>query len=478
MISLRRISTIVFLISFSSVVVAQNQTQNRTVYKLDGMSTSDGLNGVPVSQRDLATTADELSHLIAEAVSNVNVPSGQKYRIAVFKFGDDSWNIPLELGNPPSFLQGAVVDGLQSLLANDSQKFTVLLPDQLDLVLGTGTNDPQGLSGVDLTLARSLMSAYNLDICVFGRFMINQASGDLIPVKAIVVTSSTEKDIESSIGKNDLGSIDNKPDGPLSGRFGVSFQVKPDDNSDGNQDSSWVDVKLKRKQAPTTENLFFLVIKDEWKGKRYRIKIHNKGTPAIGDDPNDADRVFGVSVFIDGISHNFRNRQTNPMGAPQWGPQTGHPLDMPKEILTKPGRYMRKDEMYEDDRFKGGELKNGNYDHDKRTIVGFQKGTDIAAAFRFGEPTNAAAAELVGPVSKLGTIQVFFYPELLPDDGYAAETVSQYTKIGTRPGEDLPSQRFKMKVKKWFPLPAETWNIVYRYEGDPSIPPPPLEDYP
>jgi hypothetical protein len=449
------------------------QTFQKTLYS--NISGS-GFKGIPVVKTDLSDTISNLATQLESKIQSLSVPDGQKYRIGVFKFGDDTWKIPLSLGNPPSFLQGGLVDGLQTLLADQSNKFSVLLPDQLDQVLSTGTDDPQGLSGANLNLARQLMSAYNLQVCIFGRFLLASSTGDDVTVSAILVTATTEFEVKATISKTALGIIDNKPDQPASGRFSVRFEVKPSDTTDADLDSSWTEIPLKRKKAPTTENLYFLPVKSEYKGKRYRIKLENKGTPAIGDSSKDSDRAIGAVVFVDGISHGFKPRSTSPA---TYGPQTGHPLDMPKEILTKPGRYLKEDSTADDDRFAGATIEDGNFKHDKRVILGFQKGLQIAAAFRFGEPVNAAAAELLGPVSKLGTIQVFFYPEVFADDGYAAESREYSTPAGTTAGEDVPSTRFKLKVKSWFPLPAETWNIIYRYEGDPALPPPAgLETYP
>jgi hypothetical protein len=462
------------VLSVLTLLLAVVTTQGQPTFQRTAFPLKKGAKGFKVAsvETNLAMTGAALDKAIVEKLGGVAVPAGQKYRVAVFKFGDKDWKYPLAMGNNGIILQGSMVNDLQTLMANE-QKFTLLLPDQLDQVLSTGNTDPQGLSGSNLNLARKLMQQFTLDVCVFGRFLKDDAANGKVPVKATIVTQAQSFDIEANVDGAELDTSDAQPDKPISGRFDVRFEVKLDEASDEKLAASWTPIKLKKKMAPTTENLFFLVLNQNvHKGKRYRMIVENKGAPAVGESASDKDRVFGTVVFIDGVSHVLQKR-----GA-VFGPQTGHPLDMPKEVLTAPGRFLKEDQAADNTRFKGGVITDGNNNHHLREIVGFQKGLDTAGAFRFGEPANSPGAELLGPVSKLGTIQVFFYPEIFDDDGYLKEVGTQSTPSGTMLGEDVPSKRFKLDVKNWFNLPAETWNIVYRYEGDPAIPPPPLQDYP
>jgi len=193
------------------------------------------------------------------------------------------------------------------------------------------------------------------------------------------------------------------------------------------------------------------------------VEMINKGGPALfGNREDDPDRLFGAALLIDGVSAFMR------ASGKQFHRVSGEPSTLPKWILTPVGKRMVQDRGNVPGRFEGGKLiKTTGPGGSVVQALGFQKGSRVAGSFVFSTAAKSVAAPELLSLKKIGTISVYFFAEEIPGDSPLGESDDG---PGTKKSKDVPSRTFVVKGLKWHPSPVEVWHIIYRYEGDPTLP--------
>lgn len=418
---------------------------------------------------------------------------GDKQRVAVFAFGNLEGRYPVELGDNGPMLRGALVDRLAEYLdRNAPGRFSVLYPEQVDEELARGPADPVGISGKNLALSRKLLKQFNLQVGVVGTFLlktlppapgrrgllelpsprvfVSDVKGDLDPrnvkIETRVILPDADFQLTAAVNSEEVRRNGNGPQPAPSGRLGVRFYAKVDEDRPDGDASAWRQIPLFLSKQEKTENLGYLVVPREYEGKRYKVVLTNRGKPAlVGHNKQDGDRLFAASLFIDGANSFMR------LDGKKYRAVSGQPDKLPRWVLTPPGKRLE---------------------------------PDAAGAFTFTQASESIAAPELWALKKIGTISVYFYREELPSDielraapeadlamgaagsslgsppptakmgkkidGVITGSASPPPKPGTSLGKEIKVKTTRVKVLNWSPLPTEVWHILYRYEGDPEIP--------
>jgi hypothetical protein len=448
-------------------------------------------------QPDLGKVATALvDRLGAELIKHGPKDRTRKFRVGVFPFGDAEGRYPLELGDNGPTLRGSLVDALRSYLDRRAPgKFTVLYPEQLDEDIRRSSADPKGISGTNLVLARRLLRSFDLDVGVVGRFevrslarvvnaerwagsIVGEIKGekltrdDAVRVEARVILPTQTIEGASAISPFRLHDLGYLPQ-PIAAvrRHSVRFFVQVNDAG------AWKEIPLKasgkKGAGGDREGHYYLVVPRAYEGKRYKIVLSNNGKPPLFKNrrKQDPERLFGAAVLIDGVSCFMRHD----------GKQYRHVSDVPDKlgqwILAPVGKRIVPDAAGTRGRIDRGKLveahgKGGSEVH----VLGFQKGSEVAGSFVFATAAQSVAAPELLALRKIGTISVYFFGEKLPDD-YAEvlETVGPGSLgdpplPGTAMGKEVRSATFGVKVLHWYAGPVDSWKILYRYEGDASLP--------
>lgn len=392
-------------------------------------------------------------------------------------------------------------------------------------VFETANLDPQGIYSGTVTSVRSLLNSANIQVAIIGRFdfdSVTEISGNNArdaKVTVTVILPSTDFTVELTVQPLDIltqagsGQISQPDPGSLTGtnsngaspKYSVKMFWKSDENKPDSDASSWTSIPLEIATNPNSElySVFFLKLtKATHKGKRYKIQLANKGvSQTFGDATDtllDADRLVAAAVILDGVNSFYQDTGLiDSSGNPVAGPVVRHPSLVTKWILTAPGRALQPSpnnvvgypngrkwtpvngtpamntsvgQDTEGARIGLGvdqRLLNGNFispgglGGSVQDIRGFQKNSNFADAFVFGDAAGSIA-EGVGITNDVGLIAVHFYEELLPIHTPSAPSNSA---AGTLPGQELKNTVFKVKVRLE-PNPTEVWRIFYRYEDE------------
>jgi hypothetical protein len=411
----------------------------------------------------------------------------RKYRVGVFTFGNAEGRYTLGLGDNGPILRGALTDALRAYLDKHAPgKFTVLYPEQVDEEIAASTTDPRGISGKSLDLARKLLKAYDLQVGIVGRFglrSVTKLRSDFgaevkrlgstgVPLSVQAILSSDVVPVESSVRPREvvkLGFVPVESGYVLHwGRLAVRFFVKLDDRASDDDDGAWKLIPLRTPTGRNTDGLFYLVVPKSYKGKRYKIVLVNTGRAQwySNDKGRDPDRLFSACVLVDGVSTFMRKDGT------QYRHVSGYPADLPKWILSPRGKRLVPDREGMKGRIRGAKLvpargAGGAEVH----ILGFQKGSDVAGSFVFATAAESVAAPELLSLRKIGTISVYFYSESLADDTvyFSSGGGGGGGRAGTSMGKQVPSPTFPVLMLDMDGLTI-VYNILYRCEGDPSIP--------
>jgi hypothetical protein len=451
---------------------------------------------------------------------------GDKQRVAVFAFGNLEGRYPVELGDNGPMLRGALVDKLAEYLdRNAPGKFSVLYPEQVDEELTKGPADPVGISGKNLALSRKLLKQFNLQVGIVGTFLLKtlpprpdrrgmmelpsprvfvpDLKDDLDPrnvkIETRVILPDADFQMSAAVNSEEVRRNGNGPQPAPSGRLGVRFFAKIDEDKPDGDASAWKQIPLFLSKQEKTENLGYLVVPRDYEGKRYKVVLTNRGKPAlVSHNKQDGDRMFAASLFIDGANSFMRQ------DGKTYRAVSGQPDKLPRWVLTPLGKRLEADKSGMQGRIEGGKLvaaKSRATDHSQQHVRGFQQGRAQAGAFTFTEASASIAAPELWALKKIGTISVYFYREELTSDievrapeaditlGSAGSSLgsppptakmskktdgiiagSAPPKPGTALGKEIKSKTTKVKVLNWSALPTEVWHILYRYEGDPEIP--------
>ena len=472
----------------------------------------------PTDMHEAVTRLVETS--LGPAVAEV--AGSSPLRLAVFGFGNKNGAINPSMGLLPVTIQGEIETALRAYLSkNASGKFFVISSDPgLVQVFQTASLDPSGINSSDIPAARTLLQQVNIPIAIVGKYSFlepkDAPSSTNDPTASITLIRPTDtKDFTISISKQDIVNLagSGDPNTKPTKKFNVAIEYKQNNSLADTDANAWKHIALQTSTSPDSaaHNVFFMVLKPEMKGKRYRVVIENKGpTPEdliSLDDTDDGvdipnpgvtlaaknafikDRLWAAAILIDGVNSFYQaTGEKTAAGQEVIGPVVRHPSVVSKWILTAPDKslvpathtealtggiqYAEADdatdnigaarELSKTERFKNAKFTTGQ--GSKQAIPGFQKNTEYADAFVFSD-ANASLAETVGITNDVGMIAVHFYGEELPPalKGYSVESA------GTTTGAEVPHKVFPIVVRLE-KNPEQVWRIFYRYEGDPTIP--------
>jgi hypothetical protein len=460
-------------------------------------------------QFDLATVVDVLlDRLGPELIRHGPKDRTRKFRVGIFPFGNSQGRYPVELGDNGPALRGRLADALRGYLDRGAPgKFTVLYPEQLDEEIRASSADPKGISGGNLALARRLLRSFDLDVGVVGRFEVRSLTRPLkgerltknggVRVQAKVILPEKAIEGASAIDPSSLWNLGYLPQ-PGAGerrkgertfvlvkdaarRHSIRFLVKVDEDARDDEATAWKEVPLTVSAKDVDDDWrghYYLVMPRAYQGKRYKLVLANHGKPplSVAKSTRDSERLFGAAVLIDGVSCFMRHD----------GKQYRHVSDVPDRlgqwILTPVGKRIVPDAEGTMRRIKGGRLVEAAGKGDSEVhVLGFQKGPAVAGAFVLATAAESVAAPELLALRKIGTISVYFFAEKLADDRVAVNaSVSpvidpelggdHIPRPGTAMGREVRSATLGVKVLNWHDGPVETWKILYRYKGDPSLP--------
>jgi hypothetical protein len=438
-------------------------------------------------QGDLGGAARDLAEKLGgELARRGPRDRSQKFRVAVFPFGDGRGRYTLQMGDNGPVLRGALVDHLRVYLDRKAPgKFTVLYPEQVDEQIAGGSNDPAGISGKNLVLARRLLEAFDFQVGIVGRFEVGDFSrllqvsnaardeSSVPPGVKIETTAILSSDVVRA-GSNVLAGAVRRhgfgPQSPVGKRLGVRFFTKVGAGRPDSDNSAWEEVPLFASAEKQSRGLLYLVVPKSHKDRRYKVVLTNRGKPALHDNPADPDRMFAAALLIDGVSSFMR------LDGKQYRHVAGEPASQPRWVIAPPGKRLVADPKGTFGRILRGKLVAAPAgDGATLTVPGFQKGGGVAGSFVFATAAQSVAAPELLSLRKIGTISVHFFAESLPGDvkvqQYKTESdAPDEAPAGTRMGKEVRNPTLGIRVLNLKPDPYEVWHIVYRYEGSKDLP--------
>ena len=417
-------------------------------------------------RQNLISAAGHLVKEIGPWLKQSKLPA-DTYKIGVFAFGDKNGDATAALGNLPVLMQGELVDQLRAYLGKETPgKYTLFEPDQLKVFFLRAGASPVGINPKTLALAAKTLKKFKLDVGIVGRYSIiapqnTLSTGVDVEAKAIFSVSQQVLKAQVSVGAKDVQQHGGIAAAKASGRFQLDLFYKPDDRVADADANGWRRLPLYRvkNSKSSYHNGYFVVLKRNMQGKRYKIRLVNYGRPAISaTHPLDADRLFAAALLIDGVNSIYQDKGTG-----RKEPVVLHPLKVVKWVLSAPQREIVRDHRGmlrqipnnpKVSKIKGGSLRDVSGVGDSvLEIFGFQKNKNFANAFVFARPGDSIA-ETVGITDSIGMIAAYFYPEKLPGD-----------ERGTKAGKEVKSPTFAMSFKI-ISEPAEVIRVFYRYEDD------------
>ncbi|MES2793116.1 MAG: hypothetical protein V4719_26130 [Planctomycetota bacterium] len=459
-----------------------------------------------------------------------HAPAQQKYRIGVFTFADrDGKYDKAEFGTLGQIAQGQLETALRPELSAAPGKYSMLTPSPgLKDAFDTANLDPQGIYSGGVDGARHILQSVNIQVGIIGRFDFKTVkdlpalvlSGESVKVTVTVILPTTSKDFEVNVKASDLVSLVGKPTNNVPGlepstaeRFKVEFYLKklgmtPDTDQD---EATWEKLMLQVSTNPNSSfhNVYFLVLKNELKGRRYKIRLINSGVPTTSGQAEFAalqkDQLVAAALLIDGVNSLYEDTGlTDPATSPPSpiiGPVVRHPAVVSKWVLTSPGRklssapahivkytppvrFLNPNETNQnlilasmqdgkgpklglgvEDRLLNGQLTPvsgaGGAIVDVR---GFQTSDQFSNSFEFGD-TKGSVAEGVGVTNDVGMIAVHFYNEFFP---FPTPVILSAGGAATHPGVRLTNPIFRVKFRL-SDNPSQVTRIFYRYEDE--VPP-------
>ena len=416
---------------------------------------------------DLAKAAQRLVGQIGPSLVE-NRPQGRKYRVGIFAFGDSRGKATTVMGNLPVLIQGELASRLRSYLGQQAPgKFIVLDGQQLELIFSSCAVSPIGVNANTLPLALKILQKVRIDIAIVGQYGTRDpqksfAKGSELTGTTIFTKKGDKHQYSTLVATDDLRANAGSGGQKASQRFQVEFYVKMNERAPDDDRQAWRHLPLQVLDDPDSRlnNSYFLVLKPEMEGKRYKIRLVNKGTPKIDDHPLDRDRLIAAALLIDGVNSFYQDR-----GDGRIGPVVRHPAHGKKWVLTAPGRRLVPCPGKIIERIAAGATTTianaalADVDgpgHSVVEVIGFQKNRDFADAFVFATPGDSIA-ETVGITSNVGMIAVHFFGEQLPGATRSAG--------GTRAGEQVASRTLAVKFATTA-KPLEVWRIFYRYADD------------
>jgi len=428
--------------------------------------------------QDVCGIARQLTDKIAGYLCT-NPPSTSKYTIAVFPFGDSEEKATSEMGILPLLLQSELSNFLRPKLAQHAKgKYIILDKDQLadrfESISPEGIN-PQKIDRPGLI---KRLEKAKIQVAVIGHYNTKElsATSQEITVEAFLVVAPTQKTTkyDVKISPTELVNYSGLHQQKLSGRLDVEFWITKENKTFDNpaEQLKWDSIPTNWEKLPVYEcsnpkskwvNVRFLKLTRDMEGRRYKIRLINRGKPEIEKGhPKDPDRLFAAALAIDGVNSFYQKRVDGSLG-----PVIMHPQKAQKWVLTAPGRVLESspDSFMEDvsgsqDKriIEHGLLKTvPGLGHSQADVRGFQKGKLHADAFIFKKPEESVA-ECLGITTDIGLITVHFYTERLP-------FVPRAEAKGTGAGPEIPS-RVHQTYFPMQPEPCEVIRIVYRYSDE------------
>jgi hypothetical protein len=414
-------------------------------------------------QDNVSQAASQLAPLMANAIETKQ--GAAKYQVVVFPFGNNSGKTSRSFGSSGKVMQGELIHHLtkESLASGGGEKFTVLDVGAIRQRFGAlSSADFNNLSSSDPMAIASVMGTVTpkADVAIVGSFAtagyndaIDSGQTDIAISGRLVFLDGSSTPFSFKLNRDDIGEIGGggSNDSPT-GRFAVEVIV------DGSPRS------FKTSTVAGFQYVHFLELDPSDKGKDYKIRVKNKGTPKIVDNStlaNDNNRLFGVAILVDGVNSVFEKVEPT-SGATTFKPVIRHPFYVRKWILTGPDQF-----------FKNGILTSrgpSDPDHSDLRLPGFQKltgGLGEVAKFQFADISTSVASQ-IGILNDVGIIEVHIYPQKLPGDAtlYSYHAAARSGDIaGTRPGptEPHPTQNVSVDL---YGNPKEVWRIHYYYKGN------------
>ncbi|PHQ32497.1 hypothetical protein CEE69_25585 [Rhodopirellula bahusiensis] len=423
---------------------------------------------------NLQSAGTEIGAEIGEYLSSNNTGAA-KLQIGVFRFGDASGIVSAEMGIAPTQLQGHIMESLTRHVKtnNLAHRFAVLDIDELDITTGGSV----AVKYSDPAFTRIKLSNKGIGIGVIGTLQ-RRPDGDFDCKVKVITPNSVSNVFERIVSKAGVDPFTPSWDSKISGRFSIKVMAKPIGSS------NFEELTLRRAadQSGEFRNVIYMFVdRARFAGQPYQIHLRNNESKSFvlpnalrRPGPNDADRTFGVSLYVDGVSAIFQQQ----IGSTDFRKDIRHPAYVSKFLLTPSTRKLTEKENADSARFKGFEYENASPPgHSHWKVKGFQK-DQTAASFVFGTAAHSVGAGSSQNVNQIGLISAFFYAEELESDvslepaDILPPSQVRAREIGTIAGPDVQSQVSRGIIKNFYQFPAEVWHLKYLYDDDSTNPDP------
>ncbi len=422
----------------------------------------------------LSKIARTLAKSMAKDLTNF-APKSNQWNVVVFPFGNLHNQAPATFGNLPLIMQNELIRYLQEFLP-ENLPISVLTPFQIQEKLKSKKIDFTKISLKKLGEAKQILQDNSIEIGILGQFDGN-VSGYLpktwTSVKAYLIFSNLDKvyRYEDTIHYQELKRLTNIIPDTKATRFGLEFWVKINEKLPDSEPSSWKKIELQRCKSPSSNwyNVRFLLLESHYLGKRYKIRLNNYGLPKLQNHPLDKDRLFAVTLSIDGVNTIYHKASTMRKGekSDSYIPVIVHPNKANKWVLSAPNRALVNSPegmlrtcliAKESTKIEGMKLVDAEgIGNSQLEILGFQTGMKESSLFTFAKAKDSIA-ETVGLTSQVGLISAYFYPEILP-------LIDEAVPAATSAGAEISHQVTKLQFQRE-QIPIESIHVVYRYRDE------------
>lgn len=436
-------------------------------------------------------TVSEFLQPLAAAI-NDRPKDSPPFRIAVFPFGDKSWDyendkeLPDRLSLRSIEVQGAINSALRNgLKVAAPGKFVLLDQFGLKREFERAGIDPVSISPKNDRLAE-LLKELRIDAAVVGRAgspdfnrvaepapqvapgappmveWVNYPSGSFTASVIFAETMRPKTIVPGEVYAPSTGLA-------IGNYQRIQFSVQ----SRANSRLNWEKIPLVMSQSQE----LCAALEPNHLNAEYRVVVTN-----AGHRPNEVDsflggivnpdpakerlRIFGVAVMIDGVNSFFQDT-----GAGELGPVALFPTDAQKWVLGPPGYLLSAGEHGKPmQQFVGPR----NSDHSTITVAGFQNGKSQAKAFQFAkvaalDGAKPIVAETLGISQSIGLISIYVFAKKIDGDkmfgSAAAPAPSDPPSIGTAAGRAFANPVFNLKID-FHPQPVMQFHVNYRLKSE------------
>jgi hypothetical protein len=430
----------------------------------------------PREQPNMGRLAHELAQKLGEGlVRHGPRDRSEKFRVAVFPFGNSKGKYTLAMGDNGPVLRGALCDELRTFLDRKAPgKFLVLYPEQVDDQISAGSTDPTGISPRNPGLARKLLKVLDFQVGIVGRFEAEdfedlfrvqlrpaglaapQAKG--VKVQATAILPGDAIEVAGAVSRSDVINLGFGGQQQLSKQVGARFFVKMDADRPDSDNSAWKPMPLYASPEKDAAGKLYLLVPRSYRGKRYKVVLNNK----------DTERLVSAALLIDGVNSFMRHDGQRYRGV------SGYPRSLQKWVLTPVGKKLVADRKGMPGRIEGARLEStSGLGGSEAHVRGFQRGREAAGSFVFASAAESVAVAELMSVRKIGTISLYFFAEKPRDtsaDIASSKAPEVFPETAPKVGRD-PDRTFGSAAP---PPPKESPRppVKSALPGSPAIPAP------